>query len=118
MTEGPDLPLPGAKPFDQIRPDEKCKACEPPVRFNGVPVDVLPAATGIERLTYNVPGLIGDLIEWNVATARSPSRIMALAAGIAVVGKLLDRKVAVPTSPQLTFISLCWRRRALERVIR
>ena len=25
----------GTKPAD--RPDEKCKACEPPVRFDGVP---------------------------------------------------------------------------------
>ena len=50
----------------------------------------------IEQLTY-VPGLLGELIEWNVRTARYPSRVMALAAAIAVVGKLLDRKVAGPT---------------------
>src|SRR5262245_26767967 len=50
----------------------------------------------MEQLTY-VPGLLGELIEWNVRTARYPSRVMALAAAIAVVGKLLDRKVAGPT---------------------
>jgi hypothetical protein len=54
------------------------------------------AATPIEQLTY-VPGLLGELIEWNVQTARYPSRVMALAAAIAVAGKLLDRKVAGPT---------------------
>ena len=53
-------------------------------------------AASIEQLTY-VPGLLGELIEWNVRTARYPSRVMALAAAIAVVGKLLDRKVAGPT---------------------
>ena len=51
------------------------------------------AAASIKQLTC-VPGLLGELIEWNVRTARYPSRVMALAAAIAVVGKLLDRKVA------------------------
>jgi hypothetical protein len=53
-------------------------------------------AASINQLTY-VPGLLGELIEWNVQTARYPSRVMALAAAIAVVGKLLDRKMAGPT---------------------
>jgi hypothetical protein len=53
-------------------------------------------AASINQLTH-VPGLLGELIEWNVRTARYPSRMMALAAAIAVVGKLLDRKVAGPT---------------------
>jgi len=54
------------------------------------------AAASIKQLTC-VPGLLGELIEWNVRTARYPSRVMALAAAIAVVGKLLDQKVAGPT---------------------
>jgi uncharacterized protein DUF3987 len=54
------------------------------------------AAASINQLTY-VPGVLGELIEWNIQTARYPSRVMALAAAIAVVGKLLDRKVAGPT---------------------
>src|SRR5262245_26744043 len=58
----------------------------------GAPAD----AASMEQLTY-VPGLLGELIEWNVRTARYPSRVMALAAAIAVVGKLLDRKIAGPT---------------------
>jgi hypothetical protein len=58
----------------------------------GAPAD----AASIDQLTF-VPGLLGELIEWNVRTARYPSRVMALAAAIAVVGKLLDRKVAGPT---------------------
>jgi hypothetical protein len=53
-------------------------------------------AVSMERLTY-VPGLVRDLVEWNVRTARYPSRVMALTAAIAVVGKFLDRKVAGPT---------------------
>jgi hypothetical protein len=53
-------------------------------------------AEAMERLTY-VPGLVGELVEWNVQTARFPSRVMALAGALAVVGKLLDRKVAGPT---------------------
>src|SRR5262245_5457190 len=38
-------------------------------------------AASMEQLTY-VPGLLGELIEWNVRTARYPSRVMALAAAI------------------------------------
>jgi hypothetical protein len=68
----------------------------------GAPAD----AASIKQLTY-VPGLLGELIEWNVRTARYPSRVMALAAAIAVVGKLLDRKGRGRRCPELTSTPLC-----------
>src|SRR5262249_19895070 len=66
---------------------------ESPLPAAKVPSD---AISDVERLTY-VPGLVGELVEWNVRTARFPSRVMALASALAVVGKLLDRNAAGPT---------------------
>jgi hypothetical protein len=41
----------------------------------------------------DVPGLVGDLVRYITETARYPDRLMALAAALSIVGKLLDRKV-------------------------
>jgi hypothetical protein len=46
----------------------------------------------------DVPGLVGDLVRYITETARYPDRLMALAAALSIVGKLLDRKVIGPTS--------------------
>jgi hypothetical protein len=44
------------------------------------------------------PGLVGDIVEWIVATARYPSRTMALAAALLVVGTAVGRDRAGPTN--------------------
>src|SRR5262249_4348985 len=51
----------------------------------------------LEQYTY-VPGLLGDLVDWIVATARRPSRVLALGAAITVIGTLIGRRAASPTS--------------------
>jgi hypothetical protein len=45
----------------------------------------------------NCPGVVGDIIDFIVATARRPNRVLALAAAVTVVGTLIGRRVAGPT---------------------
>jgi hypothetical protein len=45
----------------------------------------------------NVPGIVGEIVEHIVATARRPNRVLALGAAIAVAGTLIGRRVAGPT---------------------
>ncbi|MBX9757230.1 MAG: bifunctional DNA primase/polymerase [Beijerinckiaceae bacterium] len=49
-----------------------------------------------EALT-RVPGLVGELTDWIVATARQPNRVLALGAAITAVGTLVGRRIAGPT---------------------
>ena len=54
------------------------KNSEPQLRVSRDWDEVLKvASTGEDRLTY-VPGLVGDIIEWIVATSMLPNRMMAL----------------------------------------
>ena len=55
-----------------------------------------PILTPSDDLT-KVPGLVGDLIEWIVRSARRPNRVLALGAAITIVGTLIGRRVAGPT---------------------
>ncbi|OYY06463.1 MAG: hypothetical protein B7Y70_16390, partial [Rhizobiales bacterium 35-68-8] len=50
-----------------------------------------------ERLTY-VPGLVGDIVEWILATARRPNRTLALGAALTIVGTAMGRYMAGPTT--------------------
>jgi hypothetical protein len=50
----------------------------------------------LEAFTH-VPGVVGDIVDWVVATARRPNRVLALGAAVAVVGTLIGRRVAGPT---------------------
>lgn len=43
------------------------------------------------------PGLVGEIVEWIVATARRPSRVMALGAALTLVGTAMGRHRAGPT---------------------
>src|SRR5262249_18175140 len=54
-------------------------------------------ADELEPYTHDVPGVIGEVTEWIVATARRPNRVLALAAAIPLVGTLIGRRVAGPT---------------------
>jgi hypothetical protein len=50
----------------------------------------------LESLTY-VPGLLGDIVNWIVAHARLPNRVLALAAALIVIGTLIGRRAMGPT---------------------
>ena len=52
-------------------------------------------ATKIEALTY-VPGVVGAIVDWIVAGAPRPSRVMALGVALGVVGTLIGRRVEGP----------------------
>ena len=54
-------------------------------------------ADELEPYTHGVPGVVGEVIEWILATARRPNRVLALAAAIPLVGTLIGRRVAGPT---------------------
>ena len=45
----------------------------------------------------NIPGVLGDIVDWVTATARRPNRVLALATAVTVIGTLIGRRVARPT---------------------
>lgn len=55
-----------------------------------------------------VPGVLGQLIDWITDTSRRPNRILALGAAVTIIGTLIGRRVATPTqaSTHLYFITL------------
>lgn len=55
-----------------------------------------PATDALLPLTH-AKGLVGDLVDWIVATARRPNRVLALGAAVTIVGTLIGRRVASPT---------------------
>jgi hypothetical protein len=57
------------------------------------------ARTGPDPLEpyTQIPGAVGDIIDWITSTARRPNRVLALGAAIATVGTLIGRRVAGPT---------------------
>jgi hypothetical protein len=55
-----------------------------------------PADDPLEPLTH-VPGLLGDIVDFIVGTARRPSRVLALGAAVTVIGTLIGRRAAGPT---------------------
>jgi hypothetical protein len=54
-------------------------------------------ADELDPYTRNIPGVVGDVLEWILKTARRPNRVLALAAAIPLVGTLIGRRVAGPT---------------------
>jgi Protein of unknown function (DUF3987) len=55
------------------------------------------SARTLEDMTQNIPGLVGDVIDWICDTSRRPNRVLALGTALTVVGTMLGRKVATPT---------------------
>src|SRR5262249_55750569 len=85
-----------AAPKPVIEEPAKGPSKEPPIAAEAktetpVPTDEL------EPYTHGVPGVVGEAIEWILATARRPNRVLALAAAIPLVGTLIGRRVAGPT---------------------
>lgn len=54
-------------------------------------------ATELPAHLLEVPGLVGDLAGWIVATARKPQPVLALSAALAIVGTAAGRRYAGPT---------------------
>jgi hypothetical protein len=71
-----------------VRPTER--------RYDWAEVTIPKNASDIEALTY-VPGLVGQIVEWIVAGARRPNRVMALGVALGVVATLIGRRVEGPT---------------------
>lgn len=45
----------------------------------------------------NLPGVVGDIVDYVTATARRPNRVLALCTAVTVIGTLIGRRVASPT---------------------
>lgn len=56
-----------------------------------------------EHLTQ-VPGLLGQVIDWICASNRKPNRVLALGAGLSVVGTLIGGGTAGPSSKNATHL--------------
>src|SRR5262245_10474912 len=81
-----DLDLSALRPSaDEAAPEPVAGAAAKPK----VPIDELARFTA-------VPGLLGEIIDWIVATSRRPNRVLALGAAITVVGTLIGRRAAGP----------------------
>lgn len=58
---------------------------------------VMPDRRGVEDDMTRVPGLVGAITDWITAGARRPSRPLALAAALGIVGTMGGRRFAGPT---------------------
>jgi hypothetical protein len=54
------------------------------------------ANDALETYTH-CPGVVGDIVDWIVATARRPNRVLALGPVVTIVGTFVGRRVAGPT---------------------
>ncbi len=54
-----------------------------------------------------VPGLVGGIVDWIEATARRPSRVLALGAAMTLVGTALGRRLSGPTMSGTHLYVLC-----------
>ena len=89
--------------FDQVGPLpepapllERADAVLAQVGQGGVVATAPLGAPATEALTY-VPGLVGDLTEWIVGSARRPNRWLAVSAAISIIGTLAGKRIAGPT---------------------
>jgi hypothetical protein len=86
-----------AAPKPAIEEPAEKQAAEAPIT-DSAPAEATPApADELEPYTHGVPGVVGEVIEWILATARRPNRVLALTAAIPLVGTLIGRRVAGPT---------------------
>lgn len=88
ISKDDDGPKPGEPIVTSFDPDDDYAA--------DVPAALLESNNAFDPLTH-APGLLGDLIDWIVATARRPNRVMALGAAATTIGTLIGRRVAGPT---------------------
>jgi hypothetical protein len=75
-------------------------AAEPAVEAAAKPATSatgMPVTDELEPYTRNVPGVLGDVIEWIMDSGRQPNRVLAMAGAISVIGTLIGRRVAGPT---------------------
>jgi hypothetical protein len=59
------------------------------------------AAPPIDEALTRIGGVLGEVVEWIVATARYPNRRLALAAALPICGTLMARRMATPTGAGL-----------------
>ncbi|HEV2594229.1 MAG TPA: bifunctional DNA primase/polymerase, partial [Sphingomicrobium sp.] len=103
-----DMPIKGPSRLASVAPEPteipvaayglsvvEVKGGEPVAEGEGEPQDTA-TLDALEVLTH-CPGLVGEVIDWIVGTARRPNRVMALGVAATVIGTLIGRRVAGPT---------------------
>jgi len=88
-------PIPGP-PKPAPREEAGTKKAAVKRKYGWAEVVMPKVVSEIEALTY-VPGLVGQIVDWIVAGARRPNRVMALGVALGVVGTLIGRRVEGPT---------------------
>src|SRR5215831_5246883 len=97
-----DAAGPAPKPSEEPAPSSIIETrAEEPTEEPSIAAEAKPEAPApvdeLEPYAHGVPGVVGEVIEWILATARRPNRVLALAAAIPLVGTLIGRRVAGPT---------------------
>src|SRR5262249_37293006 len=98
-----DVPRFAPKPAIEELPKEPAPSsiiearAEEPTEEPPIAAEAPASADELDPYTRNVPGVVGEVIEWILATARRPNRVLALTAAIPLVGTLIGRRVAGPT---------------------
>lgn len=72
------------------------KPHETPAAAATAPAAPAPAAAPSPR-PEKLPGLLGDIADWILATARRPNPVLAMGAAVTVLGTLAGRRAAGPT---------------------
>lgn len=88
----------GLKEAELPLPSTVVEAVDPETGEIGIPISAPIKRTNElpEHLT-RVPGLLGEVVDWIVSSARRPNRTLALGAAIPVIGTLMGQAIAGPT---------------------
>jgi hypothetical protein len=70
---------------------------EDEIKFEDLDGEAVDAEDALEALASEQPGLLGEIINWIVATARYPNPILAIGAAVTVIGTLIGRRMRGPT---------------------
>ena len=97
LVSEPELAAAAAKPSSKVGPTAEPLSLAEETALTGEDASPRVAIDDLEQYAHDVPGVVGEAIEWIVATARRPNRVMALGAAIALCGTLIGRRVAGPT---------------------
>ena len=80
----------------EIRRNEGTTSAQTSASIDTASSETISRRSSLEELTY-VPGLVGDIVNFIVNSARRPNRLLALGAAVTVIGALIGRRVAGPT---------------------
>jgi hypothetical protein len=87
------------------RPKPAPEPADPVLAPVPAPAGASPWSTAIEPMTH-VPGLVGEIVDWMVASSSNPCRALALPAALTLVGTLAGRLYASETDLRTNLYTL------------